>query len=325
MKKSTALVLIIMLLLCMGGCGSEYTPIIYELNEDANKLVTNPSVEYVITALSQVDSVIGIEIDDTPQGDATIFFSSNLVDQTQVSGSGVARNGTDGGGSIDIYTTSEAAQKRDEYLSGFDGLKALNSGGHAVAGTMVIRTSSKLGKEKQTELTQAIVDALTLGDITDDMIAKAMAAYDTALEENDTTTTAESTNQTPVPLDFLDSFDEYGYTVEQIEEMRTLLVNVGITQIDDLEIQPVVYGMQVIKGILYKDTSLGGGGKEVQVQFNIENGVIYLVAIYCPSYQTANQPTYLSGLTDRRADLYYDVEGGYLKKIDWENRAVIDY
>lgn len=325
MRKITAFVLIISLLLCMSGCGSRYTPIIYELNEDANKLVTNPSVEYVIAALSQVDSVIGIEIDDTPQGEATIFFSSNLVDQTQFSGGGVARNGTEGGGSVDIYSTSEAAQKRDEYLSGFDGLKALNSGGHAVAGTIVIRTSAKLDKEKQTELTQAIVDSLTSGHITDEMIVKAMSAYDATSKEKDSTKTAETTSPKSVSLAFLDSFDEYGYTTEQIEEMRTLLVNVGITQIDDLEIQPVVYGMQVIKGILYKDTSFGGGGKEVQVQFNIENGAIYLVAIYCPSYQTANQPTYLSGLTDRRADLYYDVEGGYLKKIDWGNRAVIDY
>ena len=83
--------------------------------------------------------------------------------------------------------------------------------------------------------------------------------------------------------------------------------------------------MQVVKGVIYKDTVYQYTGKEVQVQFNIENGEIYLDAIYCPSYNTENQPTYLSGLTDRRADLYYDVKGGYLKKIDWEKKAVIDY
>ena len=129
-----------------------------------------------------------------------------------------------------------------------------------------------------------------------------------------------------VILEFLDDFTEYGYTAEQIEDMRTILTNVGITEITELEIGNVVSGMQVIKGLAYKDTSfLADANDEVRVQFNIENGVIYLVAIYCPSYHSANKPTYLSGLTDRRADLYYDVEGGYLKKIDWENKAVIDY
>ena len=126
-------------------------------------------------------------------------------------------------------------------------------------------------------------------------------------------------------LNFLDDFTEYGYTSDQIEDMRTILVNVGITEITDMEIGNVSYGMQTVKGIAYKDKSFGGGGKEVQVRFNIENGVLYYVHIYCPSYGTANQPTYLSGLEDRRAELYYDTNGGYLKKIDWENKVVIDY
>lgn len=127
-------------------------------------------------------------------------------------------------------------------------------------------------------------------------------------------------------LKFLDDFTRYGYTAEQINNMRTILTNVGITEITELEIGNVVSGMQVIKGVAYKDTSfLADANDEVQVTFNIENGVIYLVAIYCPSYHSANKPTYLSGLTNRRADLYYDVEGGYLKKIDWKNKAVVDY
>lgn len=127
-------------------------------------------------------------------------------------------------------------------------------------------------------------------------------------------------------LSFLDDFTEYGYSAEQIEDMRTILINVGITEITELEITPVSYGMQTVKGLAYKDTSfLADQNDEVQVQFNIENGKIYLVMIYCPSYYSENKPTYLSGLTDRRADLYYDVEGGYLKKIDWKNKAVIDY
>lgn len=152
--------------------------------------------------------------------------------------------------------------------------------------------------------------------------------FDYDYEPSETKAETEAKTEAEVvkkPLSFLDDFTEYGYSASQIEAMRTVLTNVGITEITKLEIEPVVYGMQVIQGVAYKDESFGGGMKEVQVQFNIENGVIYLVSIYCPSYMTSNQTPYLSGLTDRRADLYYDVEGGYLKKIDWENKAVVDY
>lgn len=127
-------------------------------------------------------------------------------------------------------------------------------------------------------------------------------------------------------LAFLDDFTEYGYSVEQIEEMKTILLNVGITEITDLEIGNVSYGMQSVKGLAYKDRSfMADLNAEVQVRFNIESGKIYLVTIYCPSYYHENSTPYLSGLEDRRADLYYDYEGGYLKKIDWENKTVIDY
>ena len=121
-----------------------------------------------------------------------------------------------------------------------------------------------------------------------------------------------------VVLGFL---DELEYSAEQIEAMRTVLTNVGITEITELEIGAVSYGMQTVKGIAFTTGELSTP-QEVQVRFNIENGVIYLVSIYCPSYGSGNQTTYLSGLSDRRADLYYD---GYLKKIDWVNKAVVDY
>ena len=133
--------------------------------------------------------------------------------------------------------------------------------------------------------------------------------------------TGSETTEPEVALGFL---DELEYSAEQIADIRTLLTNVGITEITELKIGAVSYGMQVIKGVAFTTGGLSAP-KEVRVQFNIENGVIYLVSIYSPSYGTSSQPTYLSGLSDRRADLYYDVEGGYLKKIDWVNKAVVDY
>ena len=151
-------------------------------------------------------------------------------------------------------------------------------------------------------------------------------AFGICLPKSDGGNSADTETRVEKPLSFLDDFTEYGYSLEQIEGMRTILTGVGITEITELEITSISYGMQTVKGLAYKDTSfLADANDEVQVQFNIENGRIYLVTIYCPSYYSENKPTYLSGLTDRRADLYYDVEGGYLKKIDWKNKAVIDY
>lgn len=129
----------------------------------------------------------------------------------------------------------------------------------------------------------------------------------------DAETQSEGTATASLP--FLDGFTEYGYTEEQIQEMKTVLSNVGVSDITDLEIQPVVSGMQVIKGKVYNEKR-----KDVDIQFNIENGVVYLVSIYCSNFWTS-----LDGLTDERADLFYDVEGGYLKKIDWESESVVDY
>lgn len=168
---------------------------------------------------------------------------------------------------------------------------------------------------------------LVIGAVSSDdeseVVSSSVVAESQVIEEPTYGVEMETTEPI-VALPFLDDFTEYGYTEEQIESMREILVNVGITEITDLEIGPVSYGMQVVKGIAFRYDDIGWD-KEVHVQFNIENGVLYFVHIYCPSYGTSNQPTYLSGLEDRRAELYYDTEGGYLKRIDWENKTVVDY
>lgn len=126
-----------------------------------------------------------------------------------------------------------------------------------------------------------------------------------------------------VLLPFLDGLD---YSTEQIDDMRTLLLNVGISEISDLDVRPPSYGIQLISGVVFTTRKSYDDPNEVRVHFGIENGTIFLVEIHCPSsYGRQRKPTYLDGLTDRRADLYYDEDGGYLKKIDWENRAVVDW
>lgn len=67
---------------------------------------------------------------------------------------------TDGGGVVEVYSTSEGATKRNTYLSAFDGQGALDPGSHFVYGTCVIRTSSKLTATQQNTLSAAIKTAI---------------------------------------------------------------------------------------------------------------------------------------------------------------------
>ena len=192
----------------------------------------------------------------------------------------------------------------------------------------ISRKNTKIARRRfLISLVSAFCLLLVIGAVSSDdeseVVSSSVVAESQVIEEPTYGVEMETTEPI-VALPFLDDFTEYGYTEEQIESMREILVNVGITEITDLEIEPVSYGMQVVKGIAFRYDDIGWD-KEVHVQFNIENGVLYFVHIYCPSYGTSNQPTYLSGLEDRRAELYYDTEGGYLKRIDWENKTVVDY
>lgn len=137
----------------------------------------------------------------------------------------------------------------------------------------------------------------------------------------ETTETVVETTEAAVLVD-LSFLDGSGYTDEQITGMQELLMNVGITEVADPEVGKVNNGLQTIKGVAYKAK---GERDEVVVRITIQDGVIFYVNIYCPAYYNEYQSDCLDGLTDRRAELYYDVEGGYLKKIDWENMIVVDY
>lgn len=192
MKKILAGVLLIVMT-CLVGCsdgesgGGEYNSKIFDLTEEQEELVTNPTQEYVMAALHQVNSVTGIEADpNVGEGAidasmeqecvARVYFTSDLVDQSKFEqDASVLEKGTSAGGSIDIYANQDDAIARDEYLHGFDGKLVFDSGSHAVAGTIVIRTSEKLDADSQGKLTEEIVDILTSGDISEEVIETALA------------------------------------------------------------------------------------------------------------------------------------------------------
>lgn len=134
-------------------------------------LVNNPKGSNIIGCLGKVTNVVEISAvteDNDPNGHlnkaggytAQIYFSSDLVNQSSVSGTTVIAKGTQCGGSIEVYSTLEDVKKRNEYLATFDG-GILASGSHMVIGTCLVRLSDKLTASQQTEMEKNIIKILT--------------------------------------------------------------------------------------------------------------------------------------------------------------------
>ena len=135
------------------------------------KQITNPSEAFIVERLTGLPNITGVESvteDNDPNGNlnkqggytSTVYFSSDLINQEEVSGTTIVDKGTEAGGAVEVYRTEEDAKKRDTYLSAFDGSGPFNSGSHKVLGTIVIRTSDKLTASQQKQLEQNIYNNL---------------------------------------------------------------------------------------------------------------------------------------------------------------------
>lgn len=133
--------------------------------------VTNPAEAFIVERLTGLPNITGMEAvteENDPNGNlnkqggytATVYFASDLVDQSQVSGETIVDKGTEAGGAVEVYPTVEDATKRNEYLASFDGAGFLSSGSHSVVGTVVIRTSDQLTASQQKEIETNIYNSL---------------------------------------------------------------------------------------------------------------------------------------------------------------------
>jgi len=138
--------------------------------------VTNPSEVFVLQRLTGLPDVTGSEAvseGNDPNNElgkqgsytATVYFTSGLVDQSQVHSSpgytGIVAKGNDGGGTVEVYATTDDANKRNDYLGAFDGNGFLSPGSHEVFGTCVVRTSRLLTASKQQTLTKEVEGSLS--------------------------------------------------------------------------------------------------------------------------------------------------------------------
>lgn len=137
-------------------------------------LVNNPDEKYIIKCLKKVKAIKDISAvteDNDPNGNlgkpggytSQVYFSCKWVDQSDFLADEVTviDKGTDCGGSIEVYETEEYANKREEYLAGYDG-GIFASGSHKVIGTVLVRTSDKLPASKQKKLEEAIIKQLIM-------------------------------------------------------------------------------------------------------------------------------------------------------------------
>ena len=163
--------------------------------------LNNPSEEYVISCLENVDCITDIEAatekhdpnnqlhkkggytaavyfrieqieltdeeDKWNEGETKYYLNVDgektwlILDEGEEATSPVDV-GTEGGGQIEVYASASDAKKRDEYLSSFDG-SMFTSGYHVVVGTMVIRTSKLLSASEQEQLANDVIAALKAG------------------------------------------------------------------------------------------------------------------------------------------------------------------
>ena len=147
---------------------------IYLSSVQSMKQVTAPDEAFVVERLKRIDYIVGLAAvtkDHDPnkllgtEGGyiSCLYFSDSRVDKTKLDIPAGKNNvidiGTVGGGSIEVYSSAEDANSRNEYLSSFDGT-TLDPGAHIVVGTLVIRVSSKLTAEQQEEMTNHIISVL---------------------------------------------------------------------------------------------------------------------------------------------------------------------
>lgn len=124
--------------------------------------ITNPSGDFIILRLTQVEGIgeiQGVTEEQDPNGmlnkqggyTSATYFSSVLLGTSKP-----LRDGTDGGGCIEVFPNATEAEARDSYLGSFDGT-GFTSGSHIVIGSIIIRTSNSFTATQQKELTAAIV------------------------------------------------------------------------------------------------------------------------------------------------------------------------
>ena len=119
-------------------------------------------------------------------------------------------------------------------------------------------------------------------------------------------------------------FSEKGFTQEEISSYKEILTNVGIADFHDVELFENGR-MHIVRGKIYDSENL---------QLNVtleERKIIYVQLAGIPAEKTEAYINWRGNIkfktvgTKKGVDLYYDIEGGYVAKLDWENNTILPY
>lgn len=124
--------------------------------------------------------------------------------------------------------------------------------------------------------------------------------------------------------DWKTAFSEKGFTADEIASYEEILTNVGITDYHDVEI--IENGaMHIIRGKIFNSDNL-------QVNMTLENRNLFYVELAgIPAEKTEAYINWRGNIkfktvqTTKSVELYYDIYGGYVAKLDWANRMISPY
>lgn len=167
----------------------DYTSILEDLGNKHNavvisikryQLVNHPTEAYIIQCLKNIPEIVNVSAvteDNDPNGNlnkpggytSTVYFADSRISlDKSLHGKTLIAQGTEAGGSIEVYISVEDAIKRRDYLASYDG-SILANGSHTVIGTVLIRTSDELTASQQKDLEAKIIASLTyLSDVDKD-------------------------------------------------------------------------------------------------------------------------------------------------------------
>ncbi len=126
-----------------------------------------------------------------------------------------------------------------------------------------------------------------------------------------------------VSNDWKTAFENKGFSNDEINEYNEILNNVGITDFHDVEI--IENGrMHMIKGKIFDSD-------ECYLHITLEERKIIVVYLSMPDLEYNPYLNWRGKIKFRYeqswkcVDLYYDMDGGYVAKLDWENKMISPY
>ena len=284
---------------------TDYTSQLHEI-EDSRKAyedsvkqfnqVIAPAESFVIDRIQAIDGILGLSAateNNDPnknlgkQGGYTahIFFSHNLVNQAEISGNSIIDKVTDCGGSLEVYNTVEEAEKRNSYLSTFDG-GMFASGSHKVVGSIVVRTSKLLKASQQKDLESKLIYSLiSFKSINDtdkifsigECIYKISPTCKKVIDNKEVAYFYPSGTDSPengilmVQIQNIDIGDDkkYEFYDEYVQSLRTDVTNLKIIEQNDIKIAKLD-GRRV-----YFNTGVNEDVYEFEIVMFVKNGLFY--------------------------------------------------